>query len=91
METVRQMAPTAEAAAAAAARAHEAKPRAAGRGSGVVPHAELDPAKRRSLFDVMGRAAWAGDLLGRRVDLLTGPIGRARRRDSIQHDGRDVL
>ncbi len=54
-------------------------------------HAELDPSKRLSLFDVMELEERIGDLLGRRVDLLTGKIERPRLRDNIRHDGKDVL
>ncbi len=105
METT-QLAPTAEAE-VAALRAHEAELRAAGiarltlfgsvaRGeagpeSDVDLHAELDPSKRLSLFDVMELEERIGDLLGRRVDLLTGKIERPRLRDNIRHDGKDVL
>lgn len=83
-------------------RAHEAELRAAGirrlslfgsvargdaeAGSDVDLAAELDPAARISLFDLVGLERWIGDLLGRPVDLLPEPVEKPRLRANIERD-----
>ncbi len=83
-------------------RSHEAELRAAGlrrlslfgsvaRGeddaeSDVDLAAELDPAHRIDLFQLIGLERRIGDLLGRKVDLLPEPVEKARLQANIDRD-----
>jgi predicted nucleotidyltransferase len=53
--------------------------------------AEFDPAARMDLFRLTALERRISELLGRRVDLLTEPVEKARLRANIARDRRDVF